>query len=143
MKNNLFDLLLSFFEESLAQLKKSRIKKELPPEEEDPSNLFLEQHSLFIREAKATAIRVFTFEEQQKLTKASYQFLKRLILFDIIPQEILELILTQLLLSESRFVDLQETKWTIRNILIDNLTSAQLAFLDLVLYQKEDNLPLH
>ena len=78
-----------------------------------------------------------------KLTKASYQFLMRVALWGVLAPDVLELIINQLIFSESRFVTLQETKWTIRSTLANSLDAEQLAFLDLVLYHKEDELPLH
>ncbi|KTC87875.1 MULTISPECIES: DUF494 family protein [Legionella] len=145
MKDSLFEMLMHFFEKSLSQLKESD-KKNAQNDQEDP-DLYdastLESRTLILKSAKQTAIRVFTDDEKQKFTKASYQFLTRLMLWGILAPETLELIINQLLFSESRFVTLQETKWTIRNTLAENLDAAQLAFLDLVLYQKEDKLPLH
>lgn len=78
-----------------------------------------------------------------KLTKASHQFLMRMKLWKILNPESFEMIMNQLQFSESRIVTLQETKWTIRNALASSLNEEQLAFLDLVLYQSEDELTLH
>lgn len=141
MKDSLFEMLMSFFEKSLAQLKESQTANS--DNQEALDNLSLEERSLFVKESESKTIRIFTEDEQRKFTKASYQFLTRLILLGVIAQETIELIINQLLFSESRFVSLQETKWTIRNTLADNLDVNQLAFLDLVLYQKEDKLALH
>ncbi|KTC76764.1 DUF494 family protein [Legionella brunensis] len=140
MKDSLFEMLMSFFEKSLAQLKEGQTAD---TDNQELDNASLENRTVFVRDAQNTALRVFTEDEQRKFTKASYQFLTRLMLWGIIAQETLELIINQLLFSESRFVTLQETKWTIRNTLADNLDANQLAFLDLVLYQKEDKLALH
>ncbi|CEK11882.1 DUF494 family protein [Legionella hackeliae] len=142
MKDSLFEMLMSFFEKSLAQLKESHTVN-ANDDEESIENASLESRTLFLKDAQNKTLRIFTEDEQRKFTKASYQFLTRLILWGIIAQETMELIINQLLFSESRFVSLQETKWTIRNTLADNLDANQLAFLDLVLYQKEDKLALH
>ena len=98
---------------------------------------------MIFKPASALSMRVFTVEEKHKLTKPSYQFLNRLLLWQMLPSETMEKVITQLLFSESRFVTLQETKWTIRNVLAEHLNEHQLAFLDLLLYQQEDNLPKH
>ena len=98
---------------------------------------------MWFRSADTHSMRVFTLEEEHKLTKASHQFLKRLERLGVLSSDVMELIINRLLFSESRFVNLQETKWTIRSTLADSLGADQLAFLDLVLYQKEDGLPLH
>ncbi|CDZ75828.1 hypothetical protein BN59_00087 [Legionella massiliensis] len=144
MKDSLFEMLMNFFEKSLSQLKESSSSTNISSEESDLLDVStLESRTLTLKAPQETAMRIFTYDEKMKFTKASYQFLTKLMLWDIIAPETLELIINQLLLSESRFVSLQETKWTIRNTLAENLNASQLAFLDLVLYQKEDKLPLH
>jgi uncharacterized protein Smg (DUF494 family) len=148
MKDSLFKMLMNFFEKSLSQLKESHLVEltmEDNNQEESPLEelITLESRTLIIRSARDSAIRVFTDGEKMKFTKASYQFLVRLGLWGILASETLEIIINQLLFSDSRFVTLQETKWTIRNLLADNLDDIQLAFLDLVLYPKEDKLALH
>ncbi|RUR13586.1 DUF494 family protein [Legionella sp. km772] len=144
MKDNLFELLLNLFEQSLTQLQKKH-------QSADPDSVELvddetpnaENQSLYIRTAHLSSTRVFTYDEQMKLTKASYQFLMKMKLLGIIDNDALELIMNQLQFSESRIVTLQEAKWTIRNVLANNFNEEQLAFLDLVLYQSEDELTLH
>jgi uncharacterized protein Smg (DUF494 family) len=98
---------------------------------------------MWFRSADEGSMRVFTAEEEMKLTKASHQLLKRLGRLGVLSSDTMEMVINRLLFSDSRFANLQETKWTIRTTLADSLSSEQLAFLDLVLYQKEDGLPLH
>lgn len=145
MKDNLFEMLLNLFETSLSQLQKSHNKNNEGLEEHsDESDIMeAEEQLLFVRNAHYTSTRVFTYEEQMKLTKASYQFLMRMKLWNIIDDSCFELILSELQCSDSRIVTLEETKWAIRNVLQNHMNEEQLAFLDLVLYQKEDELTLH
>ncbi|HHF7346150.1 DUF494 family protein [Legionella feeleii] len=147
MKDSLFEMLMNFFEKSLSQLKESTTSATPNENGQDDSDVYetssIESRTVVIKAAQDTAMRVFTADEKMRLTKASYQFITRLMSWGIVESETLEIIINQLLFSESRFVTLQETKWTIRNTLAENLDAAQLAFLDLVLYQKEDELPLH
>lgn len=148
MKDNLFEMLLTLFEKTLTQLKETHASTSNDDAEREehadthPSSS-TESHPSFIRSAHADSIRIFTNDEQIKLTKASYQFLMRISLWGILAPDVLELIINQLFFSESRFVSLQETKWTIRSTLANSLDAEQMAFLDLVLYHKEDELPLH
>lgn len=144
MKDSLFEMLMNFFEKSLSRLQEAKAAT-VSSEGESQTNEGDNQDSraFFIKMQSPTAIRVFTEDERIKLTKASYQFLVRMMKLEIIETETMEFILHQLLTSDSRFVTLQETKWTIRNILSENLDAEQLAFLDLVLYQKEDKFPVH
>lgn len=145
MKDNLFEMLLNLFEKSLTQLKKSHKSADQDSQEfiDDEEMLDADEHALHIKSAQHNSTRVLTYDEQMKLTKASYQFLMRMKLWQIIDADVLEVILNQLQNSESRIVTLQETKWTIRNVLENNLNEEQLAFLDLVLYQTEDALAIH
>lgn len=145
MKDNLFEMLLNLFETSLTQLQKSHKKDDqgLDEDSDEVENLEPDDHFLFIRSAQDNSTRVFTYDEQMKLTKASYQFLMRMKLWNIINDDSLESIINQLQCSDSRIVTLQETKWTIRNVLEHHMNEDQLAFLDLVLYQTEDALTLH
>ncbi|MCX7116901.1 MAG: DUF494 family protein [Legionellales bacterium] len=142
MKDNLFEMLLNLFEKTLTQLKEQHSSSK--HEQSKLGDVQLEPADLaFMKQASRRSIRVFTHHEQMKLTKASYQFIMRVASWGILATEVMELILDKLLFSESRFVTLQETKWTIRNTLASSLEPEQLAFLDLVLYHKEDELSLH
>ncbi len=144
MKDSLFEMLLNLFEKTLAQLKEQGtldLQKDITEKHAEHSTTAVKTE--LVKPAQSTSMRVFTYDEQMKLTKASYQFLMRLLALEIINAEVLELIINQLFFSESRFVSLEETKWTIRNALVDGLDAEQIAFLDLVLYQKEDEFTLH
>ena len=148
MKDNLFEMLLNLFEKTLTQIKENHASTGTHNKEHDESvgaqgSTHASANLAFVQPAHHDSIRVFTREEQTKLTKASYQFLMRASLWDILSPEVFELIMNQLVFSESRFVSLQETKWTIRSTLANSLDAEQLAFLDLVLYHKEDQLALH
>ena len=148
MKDSLFELLMDFFEKTLTQIKEKNAKSDdlfsssrtAEPEALDDN---MNRHHVIAKQNK-NIMRVFTPHEQFKFTKASYQFIMRLMRLDIISAEIMEEIIHQLSLSDSPFVTLQETKWAIRNLLIDRLLDPrQVAFLDMVLYQQEDKLLLH
>lgn len=144
MKDNLFEMLLHLFEKSLTQLHKGY---KLEPDTQEEINkdelLATDNAGLFIKSAQHNSTRIFTYDEQMKLTKASYQFLMKMKLWHILDTELFETVLDHLYFSESRVVTLQETKWTIRNVLATHLDDKQLTFLDLILYQTEDELTTH
>lgn len=145
MKDNLFELLLSLFEQSLTQIHESYESKDsesesIAAEEEIQPG---EQDLLYIKPPQDQSMRIFMPEEQLKLTKASYQFLMRMKQWSILDNRVFELIMNQLQFSESRIVTVQEVKWTIRSLLATSLNAEQLSFLDLVLYQTEDGHQLH
>jgi Smg protein len=147
MKDNLFEMLLNLFEKTLTQLKESHELKGTNGVDDKQADVHGSSQTgkdlTFVKAAHPDSIRVFTYDEQMKLTKASYQFLMRITSWGVVTSDVFELVLNQLIFSESRFVTLQETKWSIRNTLANSLDAEQLAFLDLVLYHKEDQLPLH
>ncbi len=153
MKDSLFELLLTLFEKTILHLKEQQSASDehvknhgqsadAPGLDETMPGVVRVQVERF-KAPENNSIRVFTQHERLKLTKASYQFLMRMASLGIIEPETLELIINRLVFSESRIVSLQETKWAIRNTLANSLSREQIAFLDLVLYQKEDRLPLH
>lgn len=139
MKDSLMTLLMRFFEKTLLQ-------QTGEPMMGSESTLDSEMQKIIgfnFAQPKPQSIRVFTPDEQARFTKGSYQFIMRLLLSGIVSSDKMESIINQLLFSEARYVTLQETKWAIRTALGKNLSTPQLAFLDLVLYQKEDELTQH
>jgi len=153
MKDSWFELMLNFFEKTLTHLKEQHVANatndcalgqlvELGESLETMPKIVRVQVEQ-IKSPQPRSMRVFTPCEQIKLTKASHQFLVRMASWGIVTSETLELIMNRLIFSDSRIVSLQETKWTIRNTLTNGLNLDQVAFLDLVLYQKEDRLTLH
>lgn len=143
MKDNLFEMLLNLFETSLTQLQKSQKSADAEAAEQMNEEDTADEQVVHVRPQQQTSTRVFTYDEQMKLTKASYQFLMRMKLWGVINAESFETIMNQLQFSDSRIVTLEETKWTIKNVLSENLNEEELTFLDLVLYQTEEELTLH
>jgi uncharacterized protein Smg (DUF494 family) len=157
MKETLFEMLLSLFETTLLRLKEVNGSESphTPDSHEQLVNATVSSvvksdkisanvyHLLVLKDAKPNALRVYTPEERMKLSKASYQFLMQLNTWGYITRDLMELIIHRLLLSDSYIVSLQETKLAIRAILADKLTFDQLAYLDLLLYHKEDAIVQH
>lgn len=141
MKDSLFEMLINLFEKSLAQLKKTQAKAEneegLSEETVDDSEL------LCVKLMNPMSFRILTLDERIKLTKASYQFLMRIKRWGVLQPELLEKVLHQLMESDSNLVSLEETKWTIRQVMAPYLEKDQLAFLDLVLYRHEDKVTIN
>ena len=142
MKDSWFEWMLNFFEKTITHLKEQSVAENTDAGDHGLLAEFDESAGVVpkivrvqveqLKSPQARSVRVFTPGEQIKLTKASHQFLVRMASWG-----------NRLIFSDSRIVSLQETKWTIRNTLANGLNFQQVAFLDLVLYQKEDRLPLH
>ena len=146
MKDNLFELLLSLVEKTISQLKEKRqinINNGIASSDYINENHKIGVEVQILKNYSKDATRVFTADEQLKLTKASYQYLLKIFALGIISSSLFELIINRLSFSDSRFVSLQETKWTIKTTLERSLTLEQKEFLDLILYCKEDNVALH
>jgi Smg protein len=133
MKNSWFELLYHFVEKTIAQLNRH------PNDQAQMVAVSVEQ----VNNAQNHSLRVFTYHEQMKLTKASHQFLVRMASWGVISAEILELIINRLIFSDSRIVSLRETKVMVRNTLINHLSYEEIAFLDLIMCQKEDRNSVH
>jgi Smg protein len=137
-EDSLFDLLLVFFEKTLAQI------KEYYP---DALNSALTKKNVvqmaLLKSPSSHGFRVFTTDEQMRLSKASYQFLYQLMTWGVIPADIMELIINRLMFSESRVIELSETKWIVRHTMATTFDPEQLAFFDLVIYQKEHGFALN
>jgi len=158
MKDSLFELLLDLFEKTIMQLKE-RYPVVVEKNTQSQDNVVVEHsgevetisspdkkttvHVALVQSASPDAFRVITSYERTKLSKASYQFLQQLLLWEVVSADLMELILNRLMFSEALVVELEETKWTVRNTLATTLDEKQLAFLDLVLYQKEHGLALN
>lgn len=151
MKDSLFDLLLDLFEKTIAQLKE-RYPQALAESDETSkdsqkviaiSGKKTTVHMAIVQSPSHFAFRVFTTDERMRLTKASYQLLHRLTSWGIVPADMMELVLNRLMFSDSHIIPLNEIKWTVRSTMAASLDSEQLAFLDLVLYQKEHEFALN
>jgi uncharacterized protein Smg (DUF494 family) len=145
MNSSLFALLMNLFEKRLSQLQANQT-------ETADSFLFLDKTDeiepfaadiIGAHESHKVPLRVFTYEEQIRLTKASYQFLMRMRLWQVITPSLFELVMVHLQLSSTPIVKLEETKWIARKVLATVLDEKQLAFLDLVLYPKEKAITRH
>lgn len=156
MKDSLFDLLLTLFENTVAQLKKYHEPEQVVTEElshpvsSEPVSMASSSGSRVvavkiehIQSRQPDSIRVFTQHEQLKLTKASQQCLVRMVSWGVLTPDLFELILNRLVFSDSRFVGVDETKWVIHKSLSSELTPEQLSFLELILDHRDDHLAVH
>ncbi len=154
--SSLLDLLLDLFERTIAQLKERYPQMAESSLAEKTSESLLKDGELFVIPNKKAAVqmavvqsastksfRVFTTDERVRLTKVSHQFLHRLVSWGVVSPDMMELILNRLMFSDSHLISLSEVKWTVRNTLSGTLDDEQLAFLDLVLYDKEHGVTLN
>lgn len=159
MKENLLTLLIDLLKKNLTEIDNHSALKDIPTKKNllrpretlEDTTTTQEQDDAFVKQETLPQTHTFyeasqrflVLEERCKLTNASYQFLIRFTQWNLISTEMFELIVQQLLSSESRLVSLQETKWAIRKHLENTLNAQQLAFLDLILYHSEDKVTRH
>lgn len=144
MKDNLFEMLIQLFEKALTHVKEtSEDKAPQKPGDDLFAGMGDDNTSLILGNASHESTRVYHEEETKKFTSASHQFLMRFCAMKLVSQEVMELILHQLSLSKDPVISLSELKWSIRKAVSNILDFEQLAYLDLVLYQKEDGILPH
>lgn len=143
MKTQLFNDLMLLFKQQFGDFGVPDEVQLPPPLSENLEQTEQEDNPvLVIKEANPGSTRVFTTEERIRFTKASHQFLVRLNKMGIFSADYVEMVINHLLLSGSQVISLGETKWFVRDFIREELTEHQLAFLDLVLYQKEDQVSI-
>lgn len=144
MKDNLIELLFNLFEKSLNQLQKNlesnKTAEKEPPQIEQANT---DVQFLYLNAGTDDGVRVLNYQERIKLTKASCQFLMRMKFWGVIHRDLFELVLNQLLFSDSGMVSLEESKWALRNLMAPRLNQEQMVFLDMILYQTKDKAVLH
>jgi len=140
MKIELFNDLLLLFKQQFAGFDNNQpptpLMEDIDQSEEKDNTVIV------VQDANPNSTRVFTAEERIRFTKASHQFLVRLNKMGIFSVDYVERIINHLLLFGPKVISLAETKWHVRDFIRDDLNQHQLAFLDLVLYQKEDQVSI-
>lgn len=149
MKDNLLEKLMELFNDSLSKRTAAAKDTDLDNGNAKENAVdwgeisHIENNTYFIKESGKKSNRISCLQEKVKLTARSRKFLAQLNHLNIIGEKTFELILNQLVFSSSEFVTLHETKWVIFKTLENNLTENQLALLNLILYQNEDEVTQH
>lgn len=127
MNDQLFEMLLSLFEQTLSQLKyqqKNEIEDNLIQFDSDEIKLPV----FHVQSNKGT--RVLTALEQAKLTKPALQFLMRLLHTGVLSSEQFEQVMDLVLDSSMRFVSVAEIKYLAHQVLFDCLSDRELMMLE-------------
>lgn len=143
MKNSLIDILLSLFESALE-----------PHNKTDNQENTLQEDFKVIREGETTAefvkskntdsLRVLSFEERIKLTKPAHQLLLQIYASEILPHDVIEVILNKLVEKNiDNYITYDDIKYIIKSTLKSEMDDKQLAIIDLLFYQKEDGQSFH
>jgi uncharacterized protein Smg (DUF494 family) len=133
MKDSLFQILLDLFKNSLNQ--------HLDDEEEQSHEHEIEfEHTaepIIVKHARTDSVRVLSTDERTKLSDKSNRFLQQMTQIGLLKSKQTEEVLSKVDLSESHCVSIDELKWIIREVLDNDLSNDELAYLDLILYAEE------
>ena len=127
MNDQLFEMLLSLFEQTLTQLK----SKQMNETEDNLISFDSDEITLpiFHNQSKK-GTRVLTVLEQAKLTKPALQFLMRLLHTGVLSCEQFEQVMDLVLESSMRFVSVAEIKYITHQVLFDFLSDRELMMLE-------------
>jgi hypothetical protein len=129
MKDQLFEILLSLFEQTLNHL---RDHQEQLQETESKDVLIEQQHSQFeyVQSPSDSSIRILTLLEQVKLTKPAIQFLMRLMHTGMLNAFQFEEVMNLVLESQHRYVTVEEVGIIIHQVLSESLSQRELLMLE-------------
>lgn len=127
MNDQLFEMLLSLFEQTLTQLK----SKQMNETEDNLISFDSDEITLPIFHTQSNkGTRVLTVLEQAKLTKPALQFLMRLLHTGVLSCEQFEQVMDLVLDSSMRFVSVAEIKYLAHQVLFDCLSDRELMMLE-------------
>lgn len=138
MNDDVLQQLIDHVAKTLDKLKEEHKSADLLQSVPASETLLGNSPGMVVNTPSSKSLRVFLPYEKQRMTKASFQFLSRVLRYKLLPAEIIEQIIHRLVQSDSTYVCLDETKWIIQHVLSEQLEHKSLAFWDLILYQKED-----
>jgi uncharacterized protein Smg (DUF494 family) len=129
MKDQLFEMLLSLFEQTLTQLKSQQ--QQLDDLDNHLISIDKDSITLPIFHAQSDkGTRVITILEQAKLTKPALQFLMRLLHTEVLSSAQFEQVMNLVLDSNMRFVSVEEIKYIAHQVLSDSLSDRELMMLE-------------
>ena len=132
MNDQLFAMLLSLFEQTLAQIKQQQkaLESALENEVDYFANSLASGNIPVFQYPSALSTRVLTRLEQAKLTKPALQFLLRLMHTGILTSEQFEQVMNLVLDSTMRFVSVDEVKLMMHQVLSESLSHKELLMLE-------------
>ena len=127
MNDQLFEMLLSLFEQTLTQLKHQQCREI----DSRLSSFCSDDITLPVFQTQSKkGTRVLTVYEQAKLTKPALQFLMRLLHTGVLSCEQFEQVMDFVLDSSMRFVSVAEIKYITHQVLFDLMSDQELMMLE-------------
>lgn len=145
MKDQLFEMLLSLFEQALSNLRVNQLQTELSQKKQEPKSLDdTEYGDLKIYNSPShLGYRVLTLLEQVKLTKPAIQFLMRLLHTGILNSEMFERVMNMVLESPERYVSVSELTAIVHVVLAENLSHRELMMLEFAINLENSHTTMH
>lgn len=145
MKDQLFEMLLSLFEQALSNLRADQLQTELSSNHPEPKSLEdTEYGDLKIYKAPShLGYRVLTLIEQVKLTKPAIQFLMRLLHTGMLDSEMFERVMNMVLESPERYVSVGELTGILHVVLSENLSHRELMMLEFAINLENSHTTMH
>lgn len=146
MKDQLFEMLLSLFEEALVNLRRHHQQLESAHEKSQESIDVLDSHSgeaQIIQPPTSDAMRVLTVLEQVKLTKPAIQFLMRLRHTGMLTSVQFEQVMNLVMDSHLRYVPVSEVTMMAHLVLAERLSHRELLMLEFALDMENTQANMH
>ena len=145
MKDQLFEMLLSLFEQALTELRNQPQGDESFQNYPEHVNLHdtVEGESVVYQEASFLSTRVLTVLEQVKLTKPAIQFLIRLLHTGMLNPLQFEQVMNLVLESTDRYVTVAEARRIAHQVLSESLSFKELLMLEFALDLESSQTIMH
>jgi hypothetical protein len=145
MKDQLFEMLLSLFEQALTHLRNQPQNNESFQNYPEHVNLHdtVEGESVVYQQASLLSTRVMTVIEQVKLTKPAIQFLIRLLHTGMLNTLQFEHVMNMVLESSERYVTVAEATRIVHQVLSESLSFKELLMLEFALDLDRSQAKMH
>lgn len=141
MNDQLFEMLLSLFEQALTRLKHHQ--KQLESSHLHTSHHVSSEDLQYYQDPSSDSVRVLTIYEQVKLTKPAYQFLMRLMQSKMLSAVQFEHIMNQVLDFHERFVTVNDLAMMVHQDLSESLSPKELMMLEFMFDSELENITKH
>ncbi len=146
MKDQLFEMLLSLFEEALLNLRQHHQQLEAANDKSQESIGVLDSHygeTQIFQPPSLNAMRVLTLLEQVKLTKPAIQFLMRLRHTGMLTSVQFEQVMNFVMDSHLRYVPVSEVTMMAHLVLAERLSHRELLMLEFALDMENTQANMH
>jgi hypothetical protein len=145
MKDQLFEMLLSLFEQALTNLRVNQLQTELSAQDQQTKSLDDTEYGdlKIYKSPSKSACRVLTLLEQVKLTKPAIQFIMRLRHTEVLDSEMFERVMNMVLESPQRFVSVGELMAILHVVMVEHLSDREMMMLEFAINLENSHTTMH